>query len=55
MEGGQVGELPPEEEEEGVEVVNVLGEEVPPGHVQRVQPVIGVWQVYVVKVRYLLI
>ena len=52
---GQVAPLLPQQEEQRVEVVNELGEEVPPGHVQRVQPVIGVWQVYIVNVRYLLI
>ena len=33
VKGRQVGELLTAQEEEGVEVVDVLGEEVPPGHV----------------------
>ena len=43
VQGGQVAPLLPQQEEQRVEVVNELGEEVPPGHVKRVQPVIGVW------------
>jgi hypothetical protein len=37
VQGGQVGELLPQHEEEGVEEVHKLGDEVPPGHVQRGQ------------------
>ena len=42
VQGGQVAELLPGEEEEGVEEVHELGEEVPPGHVRGVKPVRGV-------------
>ena len=42
VQGGQVAELLPGEEEEGVEEVHELGEEVPPGHVRGVEPVRGV-------------
>ncbi len=38
VEGGQVGELLPQHKEERVEEVHELGDEVPPGHVQRCQP-----------------
>ena len=42
VEGGQVAELLPEEEQQGVEVVNEFGEEIPPGHVQGVHGILGV-------------
>lgn len=44
VESGEVAVLLPQHEEEGVEVVHVLGEVVPPGHVQGVQSsrVVGV-------------
>ena len=42
VQGGQVAELLPGEEEEGVKEVHELGEEVPPGHVRGVEPVRGV-------------
>ncbi len=38
VKGGEVGELLPQHEEERVEEVHELGDEVPPGHVQRCQP-----------------
>ena len=42
VQGGQVAELLPGEEEEGVEEVHELGDEVPPGHLQRGQPRVAV-------------
>ena len=40
VEGGQVAELLSQQEEDGVQVVHVLAEEVPPGHVKTVKPVL---------------
>ena len=40
VQGRQVGELLPQHEEDGVQVVDVLAEEVPPRHVQRVVAVL---------------
>ena len=42
VEGGQVAELLTEQEEEGVDEVDEFGEEIPPGHVRREQPFLGV-------------
>ena len=43
MQHWQVGELLPQQEEQGVKVVNELWEEVPPGHVQCIHAIIGIW------------
>ena len=42
VQGRQVGELLTAQEEEGVDEVDELGEEVPPGHVGGIEPVLGV-------------
>ena len=42
VKGRQVGELLTAQEEEGVDEVDELGEEVPPGHVGGIEPVLGV-------------
>lgn len=42
VEGGEVSPLLSEDKEERVEVVDELGEEIPPGHVRREQPFLGV-------------
>ena len=39
---GQVSELLPQQEEQRVKVVNELGEEIPPGHVQCKHSIIGI-------------
>jgi len=46
VEGGQVAELLTEQEEEGVDEVNELGEEIPPSHVGSIQPILGVAEVH---------
>ena len=42
VECGQVRALLPQHEEEGVKEVHELGDEVPPGHLQRGQPRVAV-------------
>ena len=42
VKGRQVGELLTAQEEEGVDEVDELGEEVPPGHVGGIEPVLSV-------------
>ena len=46
VEGGQVAELLPEQEEEGVDEVDEFGEEIPPGHVGSIEPILGVAEVH---------
>ena len=43
VEHGQVTELLPQQKEQGVKVVNKLGEEIPPSHVQCIHCLIGLW------------
>lgn len=42
VEGRQVGELLPGQEEKGVYEVNELGEVIPPSHLGSIEPVLGV-------------
>ncbi len=40
MKHGEMGELLPQHEEDGVQVIDVLAEEIPPGHIQGCIPIL---------------
>jgi hypothetical protein len=44
MQGGQMAELLAQQKEDGVQIVHVLAEEVPPRHVQSIEPILHNFQ-----------